>query len=143
MFSKLKTHFSPDLRGLNCWEYQIPHSHEIVSRSCEREHPRDSFQSAMTSLPQRANRLDPAEHFFNSFPLPLTHLVALMPRRATINRATALTLGVLRNMGSHIHASHLFHEVLGIVSFIGSQRDAFHPVNALHHDHGCMPLRRS
>ena len=59
------------------------------------------FQSAMPSLAQHPNRLYPPEHFLNSFPFPLTHLVAVMPRRAAINRATALTLGVLRNMGSH------------------------------------------
>src|SRR6267142_3620696 len=110
-FQKLKTQFSPDLHGLNCREYQIPHSHEIVSSSREREHPRHSFQSAMPRLTQHANRLDPAKHFFDAFPFPLTHLVARMPRRATINRATTLTLGVLRNMRSHIHASHLLHEL--------------------------------
>src|SRR5271165_7511243 len=98
---KNSKHNSPrDLLGLNCREYQIPHSHEVVSRSGEREYPRDSFQTAMPSLPQRADRLDPAKHFFDSLPFSLTHLIAIMPRRAAINRAAAWTLGVLRNMRS-------------------------------------------
>src|SRR5215831_5238912 len=32
----------------------------------------------MTNLTQDANGLDPAKHFFDSFPLPLTHLIALV-----------------------------------------------------------------
>ena len=32
-FPKFKTQFSPGLHGLNCREYQIPHSHEVVSSS--------------------------------------------------------------------------------------------------------------
>src|SRR5262249_1339366 len=105
--------------GLNCRKYQIPHSHEVVSRSGEREHPCDSFQSAMTSLTQDANGLDPAKHFFDSFPLPLTHLIALMPRGATINRTAALPLGVLRNLGSLIPAPPLLPELFGALPLIG------------------------
>lgn len=44
---------------------------------------------------------------FDSLPFSLTHLVAIMPRRAAVNRAAALTLGVLRNMRCHIRAAHL------------------------------------
>ena len=126
-FQKFKTQFSSDLHGLNCREYQIPHAHEIVSSGRECEHPRHSFQPAMPGLTQHAHRFHPTKHFFDSLPFPLTHLVALMPRRATINGATALTLGVLRNMRSHIHASHLLHELFGVVPFIGAQRDTLYP----------------
>src|ERR1035441_552367 len=107
VFKNSKHNSPPDLHGLNCRKYQIPHSHEIVSSSGEREHPRDGFQAAMPSLPQRANRLHPAKHFFDPLPFSLTHLVAIMPRRAAIDRAAALTLGVLRNMRSDIHTAHL------------------------------------
>jgi uncharacterized protein (TIGR03437 family) len=60
----------------------------------------------------------------DTLPFPLTHLVAFMPRRTSINRAAARTLGVLRNMRRHVHAPHLTHELVGVVCFIGSQRDA-------------------
>src|SRR5215510_10984889 len=106
-FQKLKTQYSPDLHGLNCRKDEIPHSHEIVSSSSKRRLPRDSFQSAMTSLTQHANRLDPAKHLFDSLPFLLTHVVAIMARRAAINRAATLAFGVLRHMRSDIHASHL------------------------------------
>src|SRR5260370_38136216 len=116
-FPKVKTQFSSDLHGLNCRKYQVPHSHEVVSSSGEREHPRDGFQTAMPSLLQRANRLDPAKHFFDSLPFSLSHLIAVMPRRAPVNRAATLTLGVLRNMRSHIHSAHFLHEVFRVVPF--------------------------
>jgi hypothetical protein len=49
---------------------------------CRRENPNPSLtENPSPSLRQHANRLDPAKHFFDSFPFPLTHLKALMPRR--------------------------------------------------------------
>jgi hypothetical protein len=46
----------------------------------------------MSSLPQRPHRFNPAKDFFDSLMFALTDLVTVMPRRATINRAPALTL---------------------------------------------------
>jgi len=47
IFRPLKTHFSSDLRGLNCRRHQIPHPYEVICSSCERKYPPDCFQSAM------------------------------------------------------------------------------------------------
>src|SRR5258708_22834908 len=92
-FREVKTQLSPDLCGLNCWGHQIPHPHEVVGGRRERENPPDRLQSTMPRLTERANRFDPAKDFFDALPFPLAYLIAFMPRRATINLATARTLG--------------------------------------------------
>src|SRR3989475_7174069 len=118
-FRQLKTHFSSDLRGLNCRRHQIPHPYEVVCSSREGKYPPDCLQSPMPGLPQRSNRFHPAKDFFDALSFPLAYLIAFMARRASINRATTWTLGVLSNMRRYIHSSHLTHEVFRVVAFIG------------------------
>src|SRR5437868_12575104 len=120
IFQNLKTHFSSDLHSLNCRRHQIPHPHEVVCSSREGKYPPDCFQAAMPCLPQRTNRFYPAKDFFDAFSFSLAYLIAVMPRRASINRATARTLSVLRDMRRYIHSSHLTHELFRVVGFIGS-----------------------
>ena len=49
-FRQLKTHFSSDLRGLNCRRHQIPHPHKVICRGGERKYAPYCFQSAMLGL---------------------------------------------------------------------------------------------
>src|SRR4051794_12759725 len=85
----------PDLYRLNCRRHQVPHPHEVIGGRRERENPPDSFQPAMACLAERANRFDPAKHFFDALPFSLAHFITCMPRRATIDRAAARSLRVL------------------------------------------------
>ena len=71
---------------------------------------------------------------------PLAYWIPFMPRRASINRATARTLGVLRNMRRYIHSAHLTHEVFRIVGFICPHRNALRPFHSFGHQHGRIPL---
>src|SRR5882724_5061127 len=94
----------------------------------------------MSGLALRSYRFDPAKDFFDAFPFSLTHLVAFMPCRASVNRAAARTLGVLRNMRRHIHAPHLTYEVFGVVCFISCERNALDSFDAFGHHHCRNPL---
>src|SRR5690349_14945527 len=141
IFRPLKTHFSSDLRGLNCRRHQIPHPYEVIGSSREGKYPPDCCYSAMPGLPQRSNRFHPAKDFFDALSFPLAYLIACMPRRASINRATTWTLGVLSNMRCYVHSSHLTHEVFRVVGLIGSHGNALRPFYAFGHQHGRIPLR--
>src|SRR5580693_9843380 len=83
---RLQTHVGP---GLHHWNHegQIPHAHQVVSGAGEGEKPVHLAHSAMPQLAHEGNRLQPAEAFFNPFPLSLADDIAEMPRGATINRA--------------------------------------------------------
>src|SRR5215470_19002727 len=143
LFHSGKAHFSPDLRGLNCLRHQIPHPHEVVSSSCESKNPSDFVQTPMPSLVEDTHRLDPAENLFDPLPFSLTHLATVMSCRASVNRAAARSLVVLRNMRRHIHAPHLLHEVFRIVCFIACQRDALCSLHPFRHQHSRIPLYRA
>ena len=74
----------PRLRRPSCRSsQQISHSHQVVSCGGEDEHPVHSFSATMAQFAQQANRLQPTEDLFDPFALPLTDLVARVPRGAT------------------------------------------------------------
>lgn len=52
----------------------------------------------MPSLVEDTHRLNPAENLFDPLPFSLIHFVTVMPCRASVNRAAARSLVVLRNM---------------------------------------------
>ena len=87
----------------------------------------------MMQLAESADGLHPAEDFLDALSHALTDAITGVPRGASIDRAAARTLRVLRDMRCHIHASHLTHEVFGIVAFIGSKRDPLLPRNLFDH----------
>src|SRR6266849_3924568 len=78
----------PDLHGRNC-RRQISHAHQVVGRAGEGKDPVHFANSAMPYFSQERDRLQPAETFFDSFPLPLADPVSRVPRRARINGASA------------------------------------------------------
>ena len=55
---------------------QVAHSHQVVDRQGEGEHPLDSSHSAVTGLAQTGDGLEPAEDLFDPFALLLTDGVA-------------------------------------------------------------------
>src|SRR3989304_767726 len=46
---------------------QVPHSHQVVRRSDEREVPGDLFRSHVSRLPEDSHRLHPAEDLLHPF----------------------------------------------------------------------------
>jgi len=89
-----QTHVDPDLHGRNCGR-QVSHAHRVVGRAGEGKDPVHFANSAMPYFPQQRNRLQLAEAFFDSFPLPLADLVSRVPCRARINGAPARLCVVL------------------------------------------------
>src|ERR1700674_412236 len=100
-------------------EGQISHSHQIVGRSGEGEHPTDSGNSTMTSLAQSGDGLEPAEDLFHSFASPLTEQVAGVPSAAPVDRA----VGLLRDVRGDVLLPQCAHQLLLIVTLVGAQRD--------------------
>ena len=82
----LETHLGSDLRHRNRGG-QVSHSYQIVGGAGEGEYPVHFAHPAMPNLPHERNRLQPAEAFFDPFPLLLAGGVTRMPRGAAINRA--------------------------------------------------------
>jgi hypothetical protein len=66
-------------------ECEVAHSHQIVNCQGQTEHPIDSRHSAMASLAQSADGLDPAEDLFHPFALTLTDGVPRMPSGALVD----------------------------------------------------------
>ena len=52
---------------------QVAHSHQVVDRQGEGEHPLDSSHSAVTGLAQTGDGLEPAEDLLDPFALVLTY----------------------------------------------------------------------
>jgi hypothetical protein len=100
------------------------------------------MHAAQSGLAQHANRLQPAEYFFDPLPLALTDLVTGMMRRARVNGAPALALQVLRHMRRHIPGPHFGHQFPRIVPFVGRQRNSPDSLNAFGHLYCCIALRR-
>src|SRR5712691_2362790 len=55
-----------------CHSRQITHPHQIVGGQCEGKHPADASHTAVASLTQAADGLEPAEDFFDPFTFLLT-----------------------------------------------------------------------
>jgi hypothetical protein len=93
--SKLsQAHVGPDLHRWNCGS-QVSHAHQIVGGAGEGKYPVHFVHPAMPNLSHERDRLQPAEAFFDPFPLPLTDGVARVPRGAAINRAAPASFQVL------------------------------------------------
>src|SRR5215468_1898501 len=86
IFLRCGTHFGLDLHRRSCGR-EVSHAHQIVGRAGEGEDPMHLANSTVSQLSHQGDRLQPAEAFFDSFPLSLAHGVARVPRGATIYRA--------------------------------------------------------
>ena len=76
---------------------EVTHSYQVVGSGREGEGPTDASDSAMTSLAQAGDRLEPAEDLFHSFPPPLAEQVAGMASAASVDRAVELLRNVRRD----------------------------------------------
>lgn len=54
----------------------------------------------------------------------LRHFRGVCIRRATIQRAAATAIGVLRHVRRHVSLAHLAHEPARVVAFVGAHRHA-------------------
>jgi hypothetical protein len=66
----LQTHVDPDLRHRG-YGGQFSHAHQIVGGAGEGEYPVHFVHPAMSNLSHERYRLQPAEAFFDPFPLLL------------------------------------------------------------------------
>src|SRR5271154_1478253 len=72
-------------------------ANEVVGCSGEHEEPLDQTATAMSSLAQTADRLDPPEWFFDPLALDRADAIAGMPGGARVDRRAAVGV-VLRDM---------------------------------------------
>src|ERR1700723_2977783 len=96
----LETYVGPDLRHRSC-DGQVSHSHQIVGGASQGKYPVHFAHSAMSNLAHERDRLQPAEAFFDPFPLLLADGVTKVPRGAAINRAAPASSQVLRHVRRH------------------------------------------
>src|SRR5438094_7497453 len=99
----------PDLRHRNC-DGQVSHAHQIVGGAGEGKYPVHFVHPAMPNLSHQRDRLQPAEAFFDPFPLLLTDGVARVPSGAAINRAAPASFQVLRYVRRHAQIPALLHK---------------------------------
>jgi hypothetical protein len=83
---RLQTHVGLDLCHRNCGG-QVSHAHQIVGGAGQGKYPVHFAHPAMSNLPHERDGLQPAETFFNPFPLLLAEGVTRVPRGAAVNRA--------------------------------------------------------
>ena len=100
----LQTQVDPDLRHRDCGG-QVSDAHQIVGGAREGEYPVHFVYPAMSNLSHERYRLQPAEAFFDPFPLLLADGVTRVPRGAAINCAASASSQVLRYVRRHNVAS--------------------------------------
>src|ERR1700756_127553 len=108
---------------------QIAHSHQVVGRQCEAEHPVDARNPTMASLTQSAYGLEPTKDLLYPFALALTNRVALMPGSALVDR-TGLLAGEMR---SYSMLTHFLNQFFAVVTFVSAQGDPMPARNFFHH----------
>src|SRR5271163_186021 len=106
-----------------CRRREVAHPNQIVGGKGQSEYPIDSQESAMTGLAQPGDGLEPAKDFFHAFALLLTNRVPRMTSGAVIDNAGLFA----RDMGSDLMVTQLLHEVLAVVSLVGTQGDRCWP----------------
>src|SRR3984957_1587089 len=108
---------------------ELRQSNQIVGGGSEGEGPPDAAATAELRLLLPGHRLDPAERLFDAFADALTDGIAVVPRRACVDRRTSAT-GVLRHMRRHCHRAQLIDEVFRVVGLVGTERVRARPVGA-------------
>src|SRR5260221_2837862 len=74
----------------------------------------------MTELAQPADRLHPAEDFFDALAHALTDVVAGVPRRPSVQRAAPL---LEHHVRSRLELSQRFDEAVRVVGFVAADGD--------------------
>jgi hypothetical protein len=135
-FTAVGGSFLPACGDSGCRRRKVAHPNQIVGGECQSEYPVDSQESAVTRLAQPGDGLEPTKDFFYTFALLLTNRVARMTSGAIIDDAGQLA----RNVGSDLVVTQLLHEVLAIVSLVGTQCDPMLAGNFFHHRHRGLRL---
>src|SRR6476646_3960911 len=107
-------------RRMSRGRLQCAHPYQVVDCRGEQKLPVHPTSAAVTELTQPADRLHPAEDFFNPFPGALADRVARMPRRARIERATVL---LLRDVRRGLQRAQRVYETSGVVRFVAADGD--------------------
>src|SRR5712691_12564488 len=100
---------------------QVPQPNEVVRGNCEGEHPRHALKTAMTELPQSADRLQPAEDLFHAFALLLTDLVPRVARGPLVD-GTASSCVVLGHMRRDVQMAPVIDERGGVIVLVAADR---------------------
>src|SRR5215472_1822659 len=108
---------------------KIAHSHQVIGRQCEAEHPIDSRDPAMARLTQPTHGFEPAKDLFHPFALALADRVARIAGGALVNDAALLAC----EMRSYSMLAHCLNQFFAVVAFVGAQRDPMPARNLLHH----------
>src|SRR5262249_17136088 len=122
-----------------CLSGQISQSDQVVDRQAEDEHPTYSRPASWPRLAEQADRFQPAKNLLNAFAVLLADCVALVPRRAFIER-TGAGRDILRHVRRHLEQPHGLHEVARVVGFVGAERDAPAALERADHLQGRGPL---
>lgn len=96
---------------------QVAHADQVVSCKRQKRLPGKLGSTDQLGFAQTAHGFQPTEAFLDPFALPLADSVALMAGGPTVDRtAGALT----RHMRCDTQVTATFHEVAGVVAFVGT-----------------------
>ena len=136
-FMPFQSHFSLDLHRQNrCG--QIADAHQIVGCAGEGKDPVHLRHSAMAYFAHQRNRLQPAEAFFDPLPFLLTDGIAMMPRRAAIDRAAAWSLLIPGHMRRDVQIPALGDKTQGVKRFVSAHRHPLRSRNLFQHHQRCV-----
>ena len=103
----------------SCDGHQGSHPYQIVGGGREEELPVHALAAPMFELPHPADRLHPAEDFFNALTDALAHGVPGVARRASIERAAPR---VLRDVRRGPQRAHHRDKRAGVVPLVAADR---------------------
>src|SRR5437867_8137747 len=139
IFSSWVTIFLP-VPNPSC--HQLGHANKIIRSSYPPCRQLRSVGSSKTGFPKSSHRLHPTKDLFDPFSYPLAYTVAPMTSRSCIDGRAAFALGVGRYMRENLSPAQKIDKVVGVVTFIASQRFYPQPFSslALKHALGRFPL---
>src|SRR6266496_4090504 len=128
IFSSCVTIFLPVPNPL-C--HQLGHANKIIRSSYPPCRQLRSVGSSKTRFPKSSHRLHPTKDLFDPFSYPLAYTVAPMTSRSCIDGRAAFALGVGRYMRENLSPAQKIDKVVGVVTFIASQRFYPQPFSSL------------
>ena len=97
----------------------------------------------MARLAKYANGFEPPEYFLNTFALTLAHRISGMTSCPTVDRASPTGVASAGNMRCHVTISTRGDKLGGVVSFVGTKRDAAAIRNSVHELKSRFAFRKS
>ena len=123
----------------------VCYSHQVIGSSDKPSLKKSSISSFVPCPSEAADGLQPSEDFFYSFSDPLADVVSFVPGRATINRRTASSLRVRRNVWGDLSTPHCFNKTMGIIALVSTDGRGLYALPRLAGEHllGRLPFRVS